>query len=186
MSRDDGFAVMDVSTSIHEDAKFKRLARSRPDLVAPAFLAYVALLGESWRCGERVAMADSWPAILPFDRAVVAALKRFELLDAEGLVASETWERWFGPARRRQEQARERWRRSNEKRHAAAMASLALDSADTARSPRGDTGVTAATVPTDPSVRPSDPSDLRVNGAPVVLDRPRAIGLVDPSRGRTA
>jgi len=188
MSRDEGFAVMDVSTSIHEDAKFKRLARRHPELLPAAFTAYVALLGESWRAGERVAMRDAWPMLLgPFDRTVVAALRRFELLDSAGLVAPETWERWFGPAQRRQEQARERWRRANEKRHAAAMASLAQDSADTASLPRGDTRGTAATDPTDrPTDRSVRPERLNEtvdvdNGAPG-RNGSRPIGLVQPVR----
>jgi hypothetical protein len=162
MSRDDGFTVMDVSTAIHEDAKFKRLARRLPELLPACFTAYVALLAESWRAGGRVALEDAWPALLgPYNRAVAAALRRFKLTDRAGQIAPETWERWFNPAQHRQEQARDRWRRANEKRHAVALRSLALDSADTAELPRGNRDATATTVP---SVRPSVPSD-RVEGA---------------------
>jgi hypothetical protein len=158
MSRDDGFSVMDVSTAIHEDTKFKKLARRHPEMLATCFTAYVSLLAESWRAGERVSLQDAWPSILGApDRAVTATLRRFELIDKAGQIAPETWERWFNPARTRQEQARDRWRRANEKRHAAAMRSLALDSEATAELPRGDRAATASPVPSvRPSVRPSD------------------------------
>lgn len=158
MSRDDGFTVMDVSVAIHEDAKFKALARRHPELAAAAFTAYVALMGESWSAGCRVPIEDNWPArLIPFDHAVIVALRRFRLLDKCSLIWPETWERWFGPAQRRQEQARARWARANEKRHADAMRLLAQDSAATASLPRGDRAATATTVP---SVRPSVDSPL--------------------------
>ncbi len=116
MSRDGGFAVMDVSTSIHEDPKFRRLARRHPELAAPAFLAYLATAAESWRSGERIRVEDAWPSLIPFDRAVVAALRRFDLLDRDGMVAPATWDRWFGPARERRDLSREKWRRANDRR----------------------------------------------------------------------
>ena len=180
MSRDDGFSVMDVSVAIHEDAKFKALARRHPELVAEAFVAYVALMGESWSAGCRVPLADNWPRLIPYRAEVERALKRFRLVDGKGLVWPGTWERWFGPAAHRQEQSRERWRRANEKRHAAAMSALAQDSADTAELPRGDSAATAATVPSVPSV----PSVPMINETPVV-DKARPLGLVDPM-GRLA
>jgi hypothetical protein len=165
MSRDDGFTVMDVSVAIHEDGKFKALARRHPELAAASFTAYVAVMGESWAAGKRVPIEDNWPArLIPFDRAVVCALRRFKLLDKTGLIWPETWDRWFGPAAHRQEQSRERWRRANEKRHAAAMASLAV----TASEPRGNSADTAATVPSEPSEPsvPTEPSVLQKETTP--------------------
>jgi hypothetical protein len=174
---------MDVSTSIHEDQKFKRLARRHPELIAPAFLAYVATVAESWLAGDRVPIIDAWPALLPFDRAVVAALKRFELLERDGRVACETWNVWFLPALERKQRARERWARANAKRHAALMA----DDAEAATLPRGSDAATGATVRTD---RPSVPSD-RLNETEDVADSApgpggaRPLALVQPS-GRPA
>jgi hypothetical protein len=156
VSRDDGFTVMDVSVAIHEDAKFKALARRHPELVAEAFVAYVALMGESWSAGCRVPLVDNWPRLIPYRAEVERALKRFGLVDGKGLVSIRAWETWFGPAAHRQAQSRERWRRANEKRHLTAMLNLA----DTAEEPRGDSADTAATVPSVPSV----PSE-RENGS---------------------
>jgi hypothetical protein len=178
MSRDDGFAVMDISTSIHEDQKFKRLARRHPELAAPAFLAYVATLAESWRGAELVSVEDAWPSLIPYDRAVILALRRFELVDRDGLVADETWDRWFGPALERKRRARERWARANAKRHAALMA----DDADTAAAPRGTDEETAG-VPRGNSavtgaIRPSVPSD------PSVPSESREIPPPPAERGR--
>jgi hypothetical protein len=169
VSRDDGFMVMDVSVAIHEDAKFKALARRHPELVAEAFLAYVAVMGESWSAGCRVPVADNWPRLIPYRAEVERALKRFRLVDGKGLVWFQTWEHWFGPAAHRQEQSRERWRRANEKRHAAALASLA----DTTEVPRGNSAATAATVPSVPSV-------------PTVLLEETTTPIPPPSGGRRA
>lgn len=113
MSRGDGFDIADISSSIHEDVKFKRLARKYPALVATAFLAYVATLCESWRDGERVSIEDAWPvALVPYDPAVVEALVEFDLIHV-GLVERDSWEKWFGPAKRRRDVAREAGRKGN-------------------------------------------------------------------------
>ena len=189
MSRDDGFAVMDVSTSIHEDQKFKRLARRHPELIAPAFLAYVATVAESWRAGDRVPIGDAWPALLPFDRAVVAALKRFELLERDGRVACETWNVWFLPALERKLRAKERWARANAKRHAALMADDAQDNADAATLPRGSSAATGATVRTDRPSVPTVPSVLEIPPPPAERGRrkertnPRARGTAPRDTG---
>jgi hypothetical protein len=59
MSRDEGFAVMDVSTSITDDPKVRKLWRHAPDHAAAAFTAYVATMAESWRSGKRATVDDS-------------------------------------------------------------------------------------------------------------------------------
>lgn len=149
MSRDDGFTVMDVSTGYVDDPKWRKLVRHAPDQLGPAFIAYTATMAESWRAGRRVTIDDSWPALIPYSKAAVDALRHVGLLDSGGHVQVRAWRGWFGPAKERRDAFRDRWARANEKRRAAA-ASL----------PRGDSAATDE-LPTpfrsDPSV-PSDPS----------------------------
>jgi hypothetical protein len=154
MPRSEGFDVMDVSTSVCDDPKFRRLFRDAPELVAPAFAAYLATMAESWKAGRRVSVDDAWPAFLPFDQAVVDALIRVALLDRRGLLSPKGWRSWYEPARERREKSRDRWTRYNAKRDA-----------DTTLPPRGNGADTATSVPSvrpflpsEPSVRPSAPS----------------------------
>lgn len=148
MPRDDGFAIMDVSTSICDDSKFRRLQRENPEHVAVGFTAYVATMADSWKAAKRVPIDDAWPAFLPFDGAVCDSLKRVGLLDSKGRVSPIAWRAWFEPARERRAKSRDRWTRYNAKRDA-----------DTTVVPRGSDADTATSVP---SVRPSDPSGSSV------------------------
>lgn len=142
-SRADGFAIMDVSTSICDDPKFRRLQRENPELVAPAFAAYVAVMAESWKTGKRVPVEDAWPGFLAFDQTVCDALRRVGLVDAKGFVSVTAWRSWYLPARDRRSKSRARWARYNANRDG-----------DTAPPPRGSDVDTATSVP---SVRPSPP-----------------------------
>lgn len=108
-SRLQGFDVMDVSTSLLHDPKIRRLSREQPALLAPAFMAYVATVAESWKAGDRVSVADAWPSYLPYDEAAVTALMGVALLDDGGRVPVKSWRGWFAPARKRRESARKRW-----------------------------------------------------------------------------
>lgn len=141
MSRDDGFAVMDVSTDIVNDPKIRKLFRVAPDHAGAAFIAYIATTAESWKAGRRVSVDDAWPAFLPFDKAAVEALVHVGLIDARGLVTVKAWRGWFEPALARRCKARERWARHNAKRDA-----------DTTPVPRGSDVGTATSVPFRPSV----------------------------------
>lgn len=177
MSRDDGFAVMDVSTDIVNDPKVRKLFRHAPDHACGAFTAYIATVAESWKAGRRVSIDDAWPAFLPFDRAAVEALVHVGLLDGRGTVPPKAWRGWFEAARKRRERSRERWARYNAKRDA-----------DTTVAPRGSDVDTATSVPPvlpsdSPSVPPSRSSKGIHDGTP--LDGgPPTLSLVDP--GRTA
>jgi hypothetical protein len=151
---------MDVSTDIVNDPKFRRLHRQNPEHVLAGFLAYVAILGESWKAGRRVPIVDSWPVILPFDAAVIASMEAAELLDSKGLIPSKTWIGWFTPAQKRRKATRERWRRANEKR----LAESVNNSGSTALPPRGNHADTGAIPSVRPSVRPKD-SPLPPKGA---------------------
>ena len=137
MARDDGFPVMDISTSIVHDPKFRLLHRERPEHVPPAFLAYVAMLGESWKAGRRVSVTDAWPALLPFDPSVVESMILVKLIDRNGLPPRRAWDGWWTPAYERREQARDRWRRANERRNAVPREDSEQTRMLTAMTPRG-------------------------------------------------
>ncbi len=148
MSRDDGFAVMDVSTSIVDDPKVRKLWRHAPDHAATAFAAYVATLAESWKAGRRVNVDDAWPPFLTFSKSAIEALIGVELLDDDGLIPVKSWRSWFAPAAKRRRESRDRWRRYNAKR-----------TENTASLPRGNGADTATSVrpsvPSVPTVRPT-------------------------------
>ena len=116
MSRDDGFAVMDVSTDLVNDPKVRKLYRHAPDHANVAVVAYIATMAESWKAGRRVSIDDAWPAFVPFNKAAVAALLHVGLLDGRGLVTTKAWRGWFDPARTRRDASREKWRRANDRR----------------------------------------------------------------------
>lgn len=146
MGKLDGFEVMDVSTAVVHDPKIRRLAREAPELLGAAFLAYMAVMAESWKAGERLTIQDAWPSFLPFDPAVVEKLRQVELLDVRGRVRPKPWREFFESAKKRREAARERWRRANENRTNKAEVN-GKDRAYTAKLPRGNRAYTAATVP---------------------------------------
>ena len=170
MSRYDGFAVMDMSTDIVNDPKVRKLFRHAPSHASGGFVAYVATVAESWKAGRRVTIDDAWPSILPFSKPAVEALVHVGLLDRTGRVPPKTWRGWYETARGRREVARDRWRRANEKRHAAA-----------AEEPRGSSADTEATVPSYRSSLPSVPPEGSTRGS--ISDERRApLAVVQPSR----
>lgn len=175
MSRDDGFAVMDVSTSILDDEKFKKLARYSPDHIGTAVTGFLATLSASWRHAKRVQIEDAWPAFMPFDRLAADALIHCKLLDKTGRIPAKPWNGWFGPARKRREVTRDRWDRYNAKRRGTST----NDDAATALAPRGNDAVTATPVRQSVS-----PSVRQLNKASDSHDR-RPIGPVE-QMGRTA
>lgn len=177
MSRDDGFPVMDVSTDYVNDPKWRRLHRAHPELLLPSFMVFTATLAESWKAGHRVAVEESWPALVAFDPAVIEALQEAGFTDRRGFIVPKSWDGWFRPAFERRAKSRDRWKRYNEKRDA-----------DTTEVPRGSDVSTATSVPpVHPSVpsvptRPSERievvsvDDLRTSG------RFPPIGVGDPRR----
>lgn len=187
MSRRPGFDVMDVDTSIVNDPKFKRILRSRPEHAAPAFMAYVALLGESWKAAERTTIVDAWPALVPFDDAVVESMKAAELLDKTGRIPAIAWRKRFTEANERRLKARERWARYNEKR----AKSSTNDDVVTTSLPRGRNAVTATSVPSVPTV-PSVPYNEEIPPPPAERGRrpngtaPRQQGANPRATGESA
>lgn len=174
-SRDDGFAIMDVSTSICDDPKFRRIARERPELVGTTFTAYMATMAESWRIGRRVGIEDAWPAILPYDAEAVAIMVAVGLLDRRGILSPKAWRGWFEPARARRDKSRADWRKWQAE-HRRSKGGVSPDSEPDKGKP---------SVPPVPSVRPSGPTGLnesdsrREQGFPPIGSR--SIGLVKPT-----
>ena len=147
MSRDDGFAVADLSTDLLDDPKVKALWRDLGDQgrMGHALTLYTATVLASWRAGARVTLADAAPVWLEIDGELVAALVRVKLLDRTGRVPLKSWKGWFGPAADRRDKLRTKWRRANERRSTSVH------------------GGTAAVPPPPyrPSVRQDRPSDAR-------------------------
>lgn len=153
MSRGDGFAVMDISTAILSDEKFKRLARQCPERVTTCVVAYIAVCSQSWRTGRRQAIEDAWPlSLAPFDADAVDAMTVVGLLDRRGQIPVKTWREWFTRAQERRDKSRERWRRYNATREARAAETSTNDDVVTTRSPRGANAATASSVTDSDSV----------------------------------
>lgn len=151
MSRDEGFAIMDVSVDIANDPKVRKLFRHAPDHAPAAFMAYVATMGESWRSGRRVNVDDAWPPALPFSKPAIEALVHVELLDPAGTIPTRTWRGWFVVAQRRRTKARDRWARYNTEHRG----SRTNGDDGTTPLPRGSDDGTATSVPPVPPSRPS-------------------------------
>ncbi|MFI5259495.1 MAG: hypothetical protein ACHQ01_07805 [Candidatus Limnocylindrales bacterium] len=152
MSRNDGFSIADLSTSLLDDPKFRALWRrlNDPSAMGQAVTVYLAAVLESWRSGERSTAIDAAPMWLADVNNIIVALTEVGLLDEAGRIPDRAWQSWFGPASGRRNATRERWQKANEKRRGKGSPSGSSDV--TARSPRGDIGDTVRpSVPTDPS-----------------------------------
>jgi hypothetical protein len=154
----EGFSRMDISTSIHNDPKFKSLARLHPKLALPALAAYIVLLAESWREGRRLTLQEAW-SLVPFDHRVAQALEEALLVDVEGRVPDRAWEAHFGVAFERRQTGRERQRRAdiNRGRTKADTDEVAPRDVGSAVQPTNSTA--PSVLPTDRSVRPTDRAD---------------------------
>ncbi len=167
MSRDEGFAVMDVSTSLLSDTKVKRLLRHAPDRYPVAVLAYLSTMAESWKTGKRVPVEDAWPAGVPVDPLAIEALSHVGLVDASGLIVVKTWRSWFGKAKSRRAKSRADWRKWTENKR------------NRQRGVSPDTDPDKS-IPSVPSVRPSK----GIQGRRPLDDGPPRPRLVNP--GKTA
>lgn len=162
MSRPDtgeGFAVMDVSTAILDDEKFQQLSVQAPELYDPAFVGFMATLSRSWKKGRRVSVHDAWPKYRPLNTAAIEELIKVHLLDAKGCIPARPWREWFGPARKRRDESRERWRLAQQTRRERLKAE--------SESPRAVSDDARSTPPSSPTtVRPSVPSVPSVPSEP--------------------
>lgn len=96
MSRDDGFAIADVSTSHHEDTKVKAMWRGlRPDESAmnAAMTLHEAVRLASWRDGKRVFAWQAKPEWMPDHVQPMDHLIAADLLDRTGRLPKAEWER---------------------------------------------------------------------------------------------
>lgn len=171
MSRDEGFAVMDVSTSMLGDTKIKRLLRHCPDHYTVAVVAYFSTMAESWKAGRRLSVEDCWPVGVPVDPLAIEALVHVGLLDGSGFIVVKTWRSWFGKAKSRRSKSRADWRKWQQE-HRKRQGGVSPDSGPD------------KPIPSVPTVRPSDPSvpSKDPQGGTSLDGGPRLIGLADPSR----
>jgi hypothetical protein len=109
MPRDQGFAVADTDTGLHNDPKIKLLWRlvRRPAAMNAAMTLYESVRLASWDAGDRVSAGDAAPFWMTDVSAAQMALTEAGLLDDEGFIPVHAWEGWFGPANERREQRRE-------------------------------------------------------------------------------
>ncbi len=177
MSRDDGFAVMDVSTGIVNDPKVRRLYRDFPEHADRAFVLYAATMAESWKDGRRVTIEDAWPAFIPPCPEASRALADVGLIDPRGMVTTRAWKGWFGPADDRRRKSRAKSKRANDRRHAEAMgytgSTPVLHPAHT-----GATPAPVPSVPTEPTVPPEGSTTTSISD----VEHRRPIALVNPGR----
>lgn len=151
MGRDEGFAIADFSTSHHDDPKVKAMWRAIQDAAAmnAAMQLYEGVVLASWREGKRVAAADACPVWILEATESTRHLQVAGLLDDDAKIPLATFKSWFGAAKKRRNESRERWRRSKQKQRT----STDFHGSDT-ESPRGHNVETRA-----PSVRPSVPTE---------------------------
>lgn len=175
MTKDDGFAVMDVASDLHLDAKFKRIERLAPGKGIIALGVYVGVLGECWRTAERLTVTDAWPIHLaPVDDDLVAVMMTVGLLDAAGQIPEAAWVEWFERVQERRQSIRERWRRGNKNRAATSR----LPRSNNGEAPRGYREETAA-IRSVPSVPPSNGGTERERAGALAGSAPRAPELIE-------
>lgn len=165
MTRDEGFAVMDVSTSLLQDPKVRKLQRHAPDRWPTAMVAYVSTMAESWKAGRRVTVEDAWPVGLAYDELAAEALQQVGLIDGSGLIVPRTWRSWFGKAKQRRNKSRADWRRWQQE-HRKSKGGVSPDSdPDKAK-------------PSVPSVRSDPPGSTRTLGD--TSQRAHGLAVVEP------
>lgn len=152
MSRDEGFAIADVDTSLYGDTKVARLWRELGDqlLMGCAMSLLEATRLTSWREGERVKAEDAAPTWTPDIARLLAALVASGLLDRTHRIPKKSFETWFGAAKKRRDESRDRWREAKARARARSILN-----GDSDESPRGHHGESRVTV------RPSVPTESK-------------------------
>jgi hypothetical protein len=94
MPRDQGFAVADTDTGLHNDPKVKLLWRlvRRPAAMNAAMTLYESVRLASWDAGDRVSASDAAPFWMTDVSASQMALTEAGLLDDEGYIPIHAWE----------------------------------------------------------------------------------------------
>jgi hypothetical protein len=167
MSRDDGFAIADISTALYSHPRVVALARRLRDgsQTAVHVAMFNAVLLASWAAGRRLTVDEACPPwwIDTLDD-VRANLQAVGLLDDEARIPDESWESWFTPAFERREARRESGRLGGQRSGAARIeASLQRRSGipEAALNPSVPTFPTVPTGRTRPSDREGDVSATR-------------------------
>lgn len=98
MSRDE-LARMDLSTGFLYHRKTRALQAAHPTAWPAYYMAYLAVLAESWSKGRRVPLSEAWTVAIPcpMDEALTA-LRAVELLDATGRMRTSAFKEWVEPA----------------------------------------------------------------------------------------
>ena len=117
MSRDDGFTIADLDTTLYADPKIVALARRLRDSVQTAahVALFEALLLGSWGAGHRITLEEALPAwwLDPVDE-IRANLQAVGLIGRDGRIKDRAWQAWFTPAWKRREARRESGRKGGQ------------------------------------------------------------------------
>lgn len=162
---------MDIATDIVHDPKFRVVYKTNRAHYPLAITAYIAVLGESWKAGERVDIETGWPIFLAYDAQVVETMKEANLIDGDGRIPEKTWEAWFRPAADRLKRLRNSGRIGGLNSHGSSASSTA---SSTAEAP-----LQALLNP----VRPSDRPTVLPTVGTVVVDKPRRATESNPVVG---
>lgn len=177
MSRDEGFQVADISTSLLDDPKVRSLWRKLRDAGAMdgAMMVFLSVILESWRDGERASAGESAPMWRDDVEGSVRALSEVGLLDEAGRLPEMAWRSWFDPAFQRRERRRNSGSLGGHQKAANAGAASSTDmaqpdqlSSTAMAQPEQSPSIALPVRPTVlPSVQPTDVSSLRDGaGAP--------------------
>lgn len=105
-----------VATDLFADPKVRRLFRDADESIAYAAMGiFLDVLTSAWSKGSRDPTARERTEL----DVPVAALIRVGLLDGDGRIPEESWEKWWGPVREtrsRKSDAQARWRAKSRER----------------------------------------------------------------------
>lgn len=133
MSRDEGFAIADISTSTLEDRRVKRLWWNLRDVAAmsAALVVYEAVQLMSWSRGERARAELARPEWMTDAEAAIEALVSVGLLDKSHRIPKRDWNATVGKAIEDRRAERRRTKRLKHQRaaiEAGAILVVAIDS----------------------------------------------------------
>ena len=92
---------MDVDVSFLSHKKIRRLQMRAPTAWPLYTIAWLALLGDSWKCKDRVPLIDAWQPVFggqEIYEEAKAALAEVGLIDKQEKIPPDSWDEWVGPA----------------------------------------------------------------------------------------
>jgi hypothetical protein len=157
----EGFKHMDVDTDWPYHRKVRMLQRLYPEHWTEYWAAYLALLAEAWKSGNRnLTVLDAWCPAVPSDPPeTVAALRAAGIIDRQGRIPIASWRDWFEPAARRMEQYRQAGIASGEARRRATLQRRSNNGATTVQPNQ----------PTNNTNQPNGGTRLKKRGSPTKL-----------------